>query len=203
MRNHRVALIAICTTAALAVAVPVIYPGAAAPIHQERTSWTTSWRTGLPEQPSASDQQVAEQQFVSYTTTVLANEEAALRAIAAQQAAEAAARAAAAQATTRTAQSTATTSQPTQSYGGEIPSVGDPSVWACIIRHESGGNPGAVNPSSGAGGLFQFLPSTWWGLGGSGLPENAPVAVQVAMAAAAYNGSYWHPWVGDGCTPIG
>jgi len=32
---------------------------------------------------------------------------------------------------------------------------------ACIIRHESGGNPGAVNPRSGAAGLGQFLRSTW------------------------------------------
>jgi len=31
----------------------------------------------------------------------------------------------------------------------------------CIIRHESGGNPLAVNPRSKASGLGQFLPSTW------------------------------------------
>ena len=29
---------------------------------------------------------------------------------------------------------------------------------ACVITRESGGNPKAVNPSSGAGGLFQFEP---------------------------------------------
>lgn len=32
---------------------------------------------------------------------------------------------------------------------------------ACIIRRESGGNPNAVNRSSGASGLGQFLASTW------------------------------------------
>ena len=42
----------------------------------------------------------------------------------------------------------------------------------CVIQRESGGNPSAVNPSSGAGGLYQFLPSTWQALGHSGLPEN-------------------------------
>src|SRR4029434_1451859 len=31
----------------------------------------------------------------------------------------------------------------------------------CLIRYESGGNPYAVNRSSGASGLLQFLPSTW------------------------------------------
>ena len=31
----------------------------------------------------------------------------------------------------------------------------------CIIRAESGGNPSAVNPRSGASGLGQFLRSTW------------------------------------------
>ena len=36
---------------------------------------------------------------------------------------------------------------------------------SCVIAAESGGNPSAVNPSSGAGGLYQFLPSTWAGPG--------------------------------------
>jgi len=47
-----------------------------------------------------------------------------------------------------------------------------------IIRRESGGNARAVNPRSGAGGLYQFLPSTWHSLGHSGLPQNASVAEQ-------------------------
>ena len=48
----------------------------------------------------------------------------------------------------------------------------------CVIQRESGGNSSAVNPSSGAGGLYQFLPCTWPALGHSGLPENASVAEQ-------------------------
>jgi len=32
---------------------------------------------------------------------------------------------------------------------------------ACIIAHESQGNPRAVNPRTGASGLGQFLTSTW------------------------------------------
>lgn len=38
-------------------------------------------------------------------------------------------------------------------YDGPVP--------AYIVDRESGGDPGAVNPSSGAFGCFQFLPSTW------------------------------------------
>ena len=47
---------------------------------------------------------------------------------------------------------------------------------SCVIQAESGGNASAVNGSSGAGGLYGFLPSTWQSLGYSGLPENASVA---------------------------
>src|SRR5215469_2619618 len=71
---------------------------------------------------------------------------------------------------------------------------------SCVIQAESGGNPGAVNPSSGAGGLYQFLPSTWHALGFSGLPQNASVAEQNAAFAKEYaqsGGSAWSPY--DGC----
>jgi hypothetical protein len=80
---------------------------------------------------------------------------------------------------------------------------GGSSIWSCIISHESGGDPGAVNSSSGAGGLFQFLPSTWQANGGSGLPENASVSEQWAIAEATQARDGWSPWVGDGCTPLG
>jgi hypothetical protein len=70
----------------------------------------------------------------------------------------------------------------------------------CVIQRESSGNPAAVNPSSGAGGLYGFLPSTWHGLGFPGLPENAPVAEQNAAFAKEYaqsGTSAWAPY--DGC----
>jgi hypothetical protein len=82
-------------------------------------------------------------------------------------------------------------------------SVSASGIWGCVIAHESGGNPSAVNPSSGAGGLFQFLPSSWAAYGGTGLPENASVAEQWAIAEHAQAVSGWSPWVGDGCTPLG
>jgi resuscitation-promoting factor RpfC len=74
------------------------------------------------------------------------------------------------------------------------------SFQGCVIQAESGGNASAVNPSSGAGGLYQFLPSTWQALGFSGLPQNASVAEQNAAFAKEYaqsGSSAWGPY--DGC----
>ena len=73
-------------------------------------------------------------------------------------------------------------------------------MTSCIIARESGGNPRAVNPYSGAGGLFQFLPSTWHSLGFGGLPEYASVATQYKayykeVSLSGY--SAWAPY--DGC----
>jgi hypothetical protein len=59
-------------------------------------------------------------------------------------------------------------------------------IPASIVMCESGGNYRAVNPSSGAGGAYQILPSTWAAYGGSGLPQDAPPAEQDAIAAKIY-----------------
>lgn len=37
----------------------------------------------------------------------------------------------------------------------------DPCIVAAIIERESGGDPNAVNPATGAAGLMQITPSTW------------------------------------------
>jgi resuscitation-promoting factor RpfC len=74
------------------------------------------------------------------------------------------------------------------------------SFQACVIQAESGGNSSAVNPSSGAGGLYQFLPSTWQALGFSGLPQDASVAEQNAAFAKEYAESGTSAWSAyDGC----
>ncbi len=57
----------------------------------------------------------------------------------------------------------------------EIISVSDkkgfPALWAlCIVAIESDFRPRAKNPLSSAGGLFQFIDSTWKGAGGSEIP---------------------------------
>ena len=84
---------------------------------------------------------------------------------------------------------------PAASYNGA-----SGSYQACVIQAESGGNPSAVNASSGAGGLYGFLPSTWQALGHSGLPENASVAEQNQAFQQEYaqgGTSAWSPY--DGC----
>ena len=82
--------------------------------------------------------------------------------------------------------------------------VGLSAFESCVISHESGGNPQAVNPSSDAGGLFQFLPSTWAGLGYAaaypGGAQTAPVGVQEAAFDKLYAEAGTAPWGPyDGC----
>lgn len=68
-------------------------------------------------------------------------------------------------------------------------------IPAYICQRESGGSYTAVNPSSGAGGKYQFMPSTWRALGGTGLPQHAPPHVQDAMAAKLWaNGAGCAHW---------
>jgi peptidoglycan hydrolase CwlO-like protein len=57
------------------------------------------------------------------------------------------------------------------------------SIPTYIMMCESGGNYAALNPSSGAGGAYQILPSTWRAYGGRGLPHQASKAEQDRIAA--------------------
>jgi len=84
---------------------------------------------------------------------------------------------------------------PTTSGGGSPPN----NFLACVRNRESHGQYGVVNSSSGAGGAYQFLPSTWHAMGGSGLPQNASPAEQDAMAAKLYASQGRAPWAGPGC----
>ena len=59
---------------------------------------------------------------------------------------------------------------------------------------ESGGNFGAVNPSSGAGGAYQILPSTWSLYGGSGSPQSASPQRQSQIAAQIWADSGPSAW---------
>lgn len=99
-----------------------------------------------------------------------------LRAVARQKAAAAkAARAAAAAAASQPSSSSSTTTTTTPSYGGDVVSLGQQlaaargwtgSEWSALYAlwsHESGWDPYAKNPSSGACGIPQFLPCRDWG----------------------------------------
>ena len=70
--------------------------------------------------------------------------------------------------------------------------------WAipeAIVMCESGGNFQALNPSSGAGGAYQIMPSTWRLYGGKGLPHQAPPAEQHRIAALIWADSGPSAWV--------
>ena len=64
-----------------------------------------------------------------------------------------------------------------------------------IVMCESGGNYSALNPSSGAGGAYQILPSTWELYGGKGEPQNAPKAEQDRIAGEIWEDSGPSAWV--------
>ncbi len=68
-------------------------------------------------------------------------------------------------------------------------------IPASIVQCESGGNYRAVNPSSGAGGAYQILPSTWRAYGGQGLPQDAPKAEQDRIAAEIWAQDGSSAWV--------
>ncbi len=69
------------------------------------------------------------------------------------------------------------------------------SIPTYIVMCESGGNYGAVNPGSGAGGAYQILPSTWALYGGQGAPQDAPKAEQDRIAAEIWADSGGGAWV--------
>lgn len=72
--------------------------------------------------------------------------------------------------------------------------VGDYAIPSSIVSCESGGNYNAVNPSSGAGGAYQIIPSTWELYGGSGSPQNASKAEQDRIAAQIWADSGSAAW---------
>jgi septal ring factor EnvC (AmiA/AmiB activator) len=79
---------------------------------------------------------------------------------------------------------------------GEVGSwVGDYAIPYAIVLCESGGNYGAYNPSSGAGGAYQILPSTWQAYGGEGLPHQASRQEQDRIAAQIWADSGPGAWV--------
>lgn len=95
----------------------------------------------------------------------------------------------------------ATVSGGSSSYGG------GGGYLDCVRGRESGGNYGAVNGSSGAGGAYQFMPQTWNNTAAyAGRPDlvgtnpaSASPADQDAMAQALYQWQGGAPWAGPGC----
>jgi peptidoglycan hydrolase CwlO-like protein len=78
--------------------------------------------------------------------------------------------------------------------GGPAFSGGPYAIPTYIVMCESGGNYHALNPSSGAGGAYQILPSTWHAYGGKGLPHQASKAEQDRIAAQIWADSGPSAW---------
>jgi chromosome segregation ATPase len=72
---------------------------------------------------------------------------------------------------------------------------GDWAIPESIVMCESGGNFDAVNPSSGAGGAYQILPSTWEAYGGEGNPEDGAPSEQHEIAQQIWEDSGSSAWV--------
>jgi len=64
-----------------------------------------------------------------------------------------------------------------------------------IVMCESGGDYSALNPTSGAGGAYQILPSTWVLYGGKGAPHEASKEEQDRIAAEIWADSGPSAWV--------
>jgi hypothetical protein len=93
-------------------------------------------------------------------------------------------------ASTGTSTSTSSTQPPASQSGGSS----GYSIPSYIVQCESGGNWHAVNPSSGAGGAYQIMPSTWRAYGGTGLPQNASPGEQSAIASKIWSSSGPGAW---------
>ena len=66
-------------------------------------------------------------------------------------------------------------------------------VWAALRQCESNGNY-ADNTGNGYYGAYQFSEATWQSLGLSGLPSDAPPAVQDQAAQRLQARSGWNQW---------
>jgi peptidoglycan hydrolase CwlO-like protein len=84
--------------------------------------------------------------------------------------------------------------QQAEQEGAPLYEGGPYAIPTYIVMCESGGNYRALNPSSGAGGAYQILPSTWRAYGGQGLPHQAPPAEQDRIAAMIWRDSGPSPW---------
>ena len=79
--------------------------------------------------------------------------------------------------------------------GGEDAFLGGPyAIPTYIVMCESGGNYRALNPSSGAGGAYQIIPSTWRAYGGKGLPHQASKAEQDRIARIIWENDGPNAW---------
>lgn len=78
--------------------------------------------------------------------------------------------------------------------GGSAPTVSGEGVWGALAACESGGRPDAVGGGGLYYGLYQFSPSTWASVGGSGLPSEASPEEQTMRAKMLQARAGWGQW---------
>lgn len=84
----------------------------------------------------------------------------------------------------------------TVSYTAPAPApapVGATDVWDRIAQCESGGN-WSINTGNGFYGGLQFTLSSWYAVGGTGLPSNASKSEQIARAQMLQARQGWGAW---------
>lgn len=78
--------------------------------------------------------------------------------------------------------------------GGQVTADATALNWAALARCESGGDPTIVSSNGKYHGLYQFLVSTWQGVGGQGLPSQATAEEQTYRAQLLYQRSGAGQW---------
>lgn len=99
---------------------------------------------------------------------------------------------------TSTQEPSADNTAPVQQPASDSASAASPSgpaggAWLALRECESGDNY-AEDSGNGYYGAYQFALSTWYGLGFTGLPSEAPPAVQDEAAAELQARSGWGQW---------
>ncbi len=90
-------------------------------------------------------------------------------------------------------QAAAPKKQATKPIASTAPAVANGSVWDRLAQCESGGN-WAINTGNGYYGGLQFLPATWRGVGGTGLPHQNSREEQIKRAEILLARSGWGQW---------
>lgn len=76
---------------------------------------------------------------------------------------------------------------------GAPANAADTATWDALAQCESSGN-WSTNTGNGFSGGLQFTPSTWAAFGGTGSPENASKAEQIAVAEKVQATQGWGAW---------
>ncbi|MDQ4489086.1 transglycosylase family protein [Sinomonas sp. ASV486] len=77
--------------------------------------------------------------------------------------------------------------------GAPAANAADGATWDALAQCESSGN-WSINTGNGFYGGLQFTQSTWAAFGGTGAPQNASRAQQIAVAERVLAGQGWGAW---------